>query len=126
MAEIKDKVVTVESLSALYNYNEESYMTKTNPSGNGEMFIDGEGFFSGNIYVNSNLDGNTIVAGMQVMSFEDIIPIENGGTNSADGATGLANLFASGATVLSSYQYGDTLPAAGIAGRIFFKRLTDI
>lgn len=38
----------------------------------------------------------------------------------------LENLLASGATVLSSYQYGDELPEAGTVGRIFFKRLTDL
>lgn len=54
-----------------------------------------------------------------------ITPIENGGTNSADGATGLANLFAAGATVLSVNQYGDELPEPGIAGRIFFKRIVE-
>lgn len=56
----------------------------------------------------------------------DIVSIENGGTNATDGSTGLANLFASGETILSSYQYGDELPEAGTVGRIFFKRLTDI
>ena len=85
MAEIKDKVVTAESLKALHDYNKETYVDKT-----------------------------------------DVVSIENGGTNATDGSTGLANLFASGATVLSSYQYGDELPAAGTKGRIFFKRLTDI
>ena len=55
----------------------------------------------------------------------EITPIENGGTGATDGATGLANLFAAGDTVLSSYQYGDTLPEAGIAGRIFFKRVSE-
>ena len=85
MAEIKDKVVTAESLKALHDYNKETYVDKT-----------------------------------------DVISIENGGTNATNGSAGLANLFASGATVLSSYQYGDELPAAGTKGRIFFKRLTDI
>lgn len=64
-----------------------------------------------------------------------VLSISNGGTNSADGAKGLANLFASGATVLSSYQYGDKFPTdpiddggngePHIAGRIFFKRLVE-
>ena len=85
MADVKDKVVTVESLSALHDYNEETYKKK-----------------------------------------EDIVPIEQGGTNSSDGAVGLKNLFAAGETVLSEHQYGDVLPAAGNAGRIFFKRLTDV
>ena len=92
MAEIKDKIVTVESLSALHNYNEETYETKAN---------------------------------VEELLNERITPIENGGTNSSDGATGLANLLASGATVLSSFQYGDELPPAGIRGRIFFKRLVE-
>lgn len=55
----------------------------------------------------------------------DVISVENGGTNATDGATGLKNLFADGATVLSSYQYGDTLPESGTVGRIFFKKLSE-
>lgn len=51
-------------------------------------------------------------------------PIENGGTGSDDGAEGLANLFAAGNTVLSSYQYGTSLPTAGTKGRIFFKKVS--
>lgn len=98
MAETKDKIVTAESLKALHDYNAETYETKTNV----------ESLLSEKFDKPEN----------------DIVPIENGGTNSADGATGLANLFAAGATVLSSNQYGDELPEAGIVGRIFFKRLT--
>jgi hypothetical protein len=49
--------------------------------------------------------------------------ITKGGTGATSGATGLKNLFASGATVLSSYQYGDTLPSAGTPGRVFFKKV---
>ena len=37
--------------------------------------------------------------------------------------TGLENFFSNGATVLSSYQYGDELPEAGTVGRIFFKKV---
>lgn len=84
MAEVKDKVITAESLKALHDYNKDTYTAKT-----------------------------------------DIIPIENGGTNATDGSTGLKNLFADGITVLSSYQYGDELPAAGTVGRIFFKKLSE-
>ena len=51
-------------------------------------------------------------------------PVESGGTGSDDGAEGLANLFAAGKTVLSSYQYGTSLPAAGTKGRIFFKKVS--
>ena len=84
MAEIKDKVVTVESLKTLHDYNKKTYTAKT-----------------------------------------DVIPIENGGTNATDGSIGLKNLFESGITVLSSYQYGDELPDAGNVGRIFFKKLIE-
>lgn len=100
MAEIKDKVITAESLKALHDYNIEIYETKENV----ETLLD------------TKFDKPT----------NNVIPIVNGGTNATDGATGLKNLFASGATVLSSYQYGDELPPAGTKGRIFFKRLTDI
>ena len=100
MAEIKDKVVTAESLKTLHEYNQATYETKENIE----------------TLLNDKFDKPE----------NNIVSIANGGTNSADGATGLANLFASGATVLSSYQYGDELPEAGIKGRIFFKRLTDI
>lgn len=69
MAITKDKVVTVESLSALHDYNKDAY--------------------------------------------------------AANSATGLKNLYADGNTILSSYQYGDTLPAAGNKGRVFFKKLSE-
>ena len=49
------------------------------------------------------------------------IALTNGGTGSTNGAAGLKNLFASGNTILSSYQYGSSLPSAGNAGRLFFK-----
>lgn len=88
MADIKDKVVTAESLKALHDYNKETYETK------------------------ENIENR-------------IIPVLNGGTGSSDGVEGLANLFKAGVTILSSYQYGDELPEAGTAGRIFFKRLIE-
>lgn len=103
MADIKDKVVTAESLKTLHDYNKLTYETKENVN-------------TVETSLNNRIDG---VANR-------ITPIANGGTNASDGATGLANLFADGATVLSSYQYGDELPEAGTVGRIFFKRLTDI
>lgn len=71
MSEVKDKVITAESLSALHEYNKNTYEIKEN--------------------------------------------VEEK----------LANLFANGMTVLSSYQYGDELPEAGTVGRIFFKRVTE-
>lgn len=107
MADIKDKVITAESLKALHDYNKETYETKESVE---------------------TLSNN--VESLLETKFDkpenNIVPIENGGTNASDGASGLANLFASGNTVLSSYQYGDELPEAGVVGRIFFKRLTDL
>lgn len=47
--------------------------------------------------------------------------IGNGGTGATTGNGALKNMFAAGKTVLSSYQYGTSLPSAGTAGRIFFK-----
>ena len=99
MAEIKNKVITAESLKALHDYSKETYETKENVES----------------LLNNKFDKPK----------NNIVPIANGGTNASDGATGLKNLFASGATVLSSYQYGDELPAAGTAGRIFFKRIVE-
>lgn len=107
MAEVKDKIVTVESLSVLHEYSKETYETKENVKNADEKLVN---------LIDAKFDKPE----------NDIIPIANGGTNASDGATGLANLFASGNTILSSYQYGDTLPSAGNKGRIFFKRLTDI
>lgn len=67
------------------------------------------------------------VTNKQRPSAEDLYgttPIESGGTGSDNGAEGLANLFAAGITVLSSNQYGTSLPAAGTKGRIFFKKVS--
>lgn len=99
MALTKDKVVSVESLAALHEHNKKVYETKENVEN----------------LLNAKFD----------KPVNNIVPIANGGTNASNGATGLKNLFAAGNTILSSYQYGDTLPAAGNAGRIFFKKLTE-
>lgn len=48
------------------------------------------------------------------------IPLEKGGTGAAQGATGLKNLFSSGATILSPHQYGTALPTSGSEGQLFF------
>ena len=51
------------------------------------------------------------------------VPITKGGTGATNGSTGLANLLSAGNMILSAYQYGDSLPAAGTPGRLFFKKL---
>lgn len=60
-------------------------------------------------------DAGDITSGM--------LPITNGGTGASNGSEAMKNLLASGDMILSSYQYGDTLPEAGIVGRIFFKKV---
>lgn len=57
-------------------------------------------------------------------SMTGILTLAKGGTGSSNGATGLKNLFAAGNTILSSYQYGTALPAAGTVGRVFFKKVS--
>lgn len=79
------------------------------------------------IYDESSLNGVWRIVDKQRPYGNDIygqVEMENGGTGADNGAEGLKNLFAAGATVLSSHQYGDTLPAAGTPGRIFFKKVS--
>ena len=47
MAEVKNKVVTVESLAAVNTHNQETYMTKSDPTGVGTLTMTGDGNFSG-------------------------------------------------------------------------------
>jgi hypothetical protein len=53
MAEVKNKVVTVESLAAVNTHNQETYMTKSDPTGVGTMTMTGGGNFSGVVEVSS-------------------------------------------------------------------------
>jgi hypothetical protein len=62
-----------------------------------------------------------------VLTTKNAVSIAQGGTGATNGATGLKNLFAAGATVLTegtAYQYGTTLPPHGNKGRIFFKKVS--
>lgn len=58
MAEVKDKVVTVESLAAVHTHNQETYMTKDDPTGSGTMTMTGDGNFSGIVNAGSLKIGN--------------------------------------------------------------------
>lgn len=60
MAEIKDKVVTVESLSVLHEHNKETYMPMVDPTGSGTMTMDGNANFSGVVKVNSLMLGTNV------------------------------------------------------------------
>lgn len=62
-------------------------------------------------------------AAITLAKLGEIISIAKGGTGSNNGATGLQNLLAAGATILSSYQYGTALPSTATAGRLFFKKV---
>lgn len=73
-------------------------------------------------------DGTYWVADLPRTNAPDLygtVPVSKGGTGSSDGSTGLKNLLEAGAMILSSSQYGNELPEAGTAGRIFFKMSTD-
>lgn len=61
MAEVKDKIVTVESLATVHTHNKNTYMTKVDPTGSGTMSIDGDGSFTGGITVNSLTIGNAVL-----------------------------------------------------------------
>lgn len=71
MAEIKNKVVTVESLAAVHTHNQETYMVKSNPTGKGTMTIDGDGSFSGNL----NVDSITIGTNVKLVPVDDRLEI---------------------------------------------------
>lgn len=71
MAEIKNKVVTVESLSALHEHNKNAYMSTTNPTGTGEMTINGNGNFSGYITVGSNVKLVSTSEGLNIVFLDE-------------------------------------------------------
>lgn len=119
MAEIKDKVITAESLSALHEYNKTAYMAKTDVI---PIEMGGTNATTPEAArTNLGITPDNIGAEPTITT----LPMSKGGTSASDGATGLKNLFAAGNTILSSYQYGDELPEAGTVGRIFFKKLTE-
>lgn len=60
MAEIKDKVVTVESLSMLHEDNKKSYAAKNNPVVSGTMTVNGDTNISGAMNAGSLLIGSKI------------------------------------------------------------------
>lgn len=62
MAEVKNKVVTVESLAALHTSSKNTYMTKTDPTGTGTMTITGDGNFSGDVSASSLALGNSVLS----------------------------------------------------------------
>ena len=61
MAEVKDKIVTVESLAAVHTHNQETYITQSDPTGVGTMTITGNGDFSGVVNAGSLKIGNAVL-----------------------------------------------------------------
>jgi hypothetical protein len=61
MAEVKDKVVTVESLAAVHTHGQNTYMTKNNPSGTGTFSMSGDGDFTGDVTASSITIGNAVL-----------------------------------------------------------------
>ena len=62
MAEVKDKIITVESLAAVNTHNQETYMTKTDPTGTGTMTMTGDGNFSGDVTAGSFKIGKAMLS----------------------------------------------------------------
>ena len=62
MAEVKDKIVTVESLATVNTHNKETYMTKSDPTGTGTFTMTGDGDFSGDVTANSVTIGNAMLS----------------------------------------------------------------
>ncbi len=61
MAAVKDKIVTVESLAAVHTHNQDTYMTKANPTGSGTLTMSGNGNFTGGVTANSLTIGGKAV-----------------------------------------------------------------
>jgi hypothetical protein len=61
MAEVKNKIVTVESLAAVNTHNNETYMTKVDPIGSGTLSMSGDGAFTGDVTTNSVTLGKAIL-----------------------------------------------------------------
>ena len=61
MAEVKDKIITVESLAAVNTHNKDTYMTKSNPTGSGTLTMSGDGDFTGEVTANSMTIGKAVL-----------------------------------------------------------------
>lgn len=67
--------------------------------------------------------GRTAHGWYNILTSKNPVYITQGGTGATTAEDALKNLFAGGNAILSSNQYGDSLPEAGTAGRIFFKKV---
>lgn len=87
----------------------------------------GLGNTTGALPVANGGTGATTVAGARnalgLGNTAGAVPMANGGTGATNGSTGLGNLLSVGPMILSSHQYGTTLPEPGLIGRVFFKKV---
>ena len=83
MAEIKDKIVTVESLSTLHEHNKENYMTKADPVGTGSFSMNRkEGSLIGK---NSTATGQSTIASGDYSNAEGCYSVASGFASHAEG-----------------------------------------
>lgn len=151
MLDVKDKIITSESLKALHDYNKETYL----PFSGGTLTGDLNGtniIMTGAITANTVTTDSSLIAKGSIIGYNGIEIYGNGtpyidfhfnndttadytsriresesGVLSLNGVkcqTG-GNLSFNGMLLLSSAQYGNTLPTAGNKGRIFFKKLSE-
>lgn len=99
MAEIKDKIVTIESLSALHEHNKGTYATKSDVNGIASS-------------IQTKLDGKADSG-----HTHDYLPLSGGKLT--------GTLTVNDLILVSGVNYGDTLPTAGTVGRIFLKRVVE-
>lgn len=118
--EIKDKIITTESLKELHEYNKNTYVTKALGS---NAISSSEAQTAIGKY---NVEDTTNTYGFMLGNGESDSSRSNAMTVDWEGTAWFAGDFsADGNIILSSNQYGDELPAAGNVGRIFFKRLVE-
>ena len=92
------------------------YVHGYDADGNLIISLDGVSDFSGITYDGTYISPSVCLAeACNDVKFCDGVLKTRGGTT-------VFVPFSAGPTILSSYQYGDTLPAAGTPGRIFFKK----
>lgn len=120
MADIKDKVVTVESLSALHESNKETYMTKKNPAGNGSFSMNrmpdttigsesvAEGYLTTASAMATHAEGRETVASGIYSHAEGYLTTSSGQATHAEGAS-------TNASGLFSHAEGSFTTASGYA-----------
>lgn len=126
MAEVKDKVITVESLKALHDYDERTFLKKTGGTVTGDITLNNSDLYTTDIYFSENgaakgqIFGKTTdgdyVANIQPCNEYDNCVIGFGTYNSGknyDSNCGETNIYAAN---------GINMVVAGCTGRVFNAR----